>query len=203
MDEQNTYALRQALKYWRYAEIINEELGSASRYVEPVEENFSTYSLEFAKILLASCAEVEAVAKLLCGIINPNSRIDEQDANVNMKAISKVIVSRFPEINHAKATIVSTEIDIFPFDVWVSENIKAPSWWLAYDKIKHERHHYFSYATYKNAIDSTAAMLILNCYLYKLWVNETPPYFIRHGLLDLDYTATNIVYGATAALPGL
>jgi hypothetical protein len=47
-----------------------------SRYVEFHENNFNCLSIEIARILLASAAEVDVVSKLLCKTINPKSRAD-------------------------------------------------------------------------------------------------------------------------------
>ena len=62
--------------HWNYFLAIERDLGVLSRYVEFDEPNFKCFSLEIARILLATSAEVDVVCKQVCGIANPKSKAD-------------------------------------------------------------------------------------------------------------------------------
>jgi hypothetical protein len=50
---------------WYFFLALESDLDATARYVEPTEENDTTYSIEFARILMSAAAEVEVVAKQL------------------------------------------------------------------------------------------------------------------------------------------
>jgi len=54
--------------HWAYFLALEEDLHRLSRFVEISESNFSTHSIECARLLLASCSEAEVVLKLAAGI---------------------------------------------------------------------------------------------------------------------------------------
>ena len=67
------------LRYWQYFIAVEEDLARTTRFVEPVEANLATFSVEFARILLAAGSEVDVLAKVLCereGLTLKPSNID-------------------------------------------------------------------------------------------------------------------------------
>src|SRR5689334_22322111 len=64
--------LKPANQYWEYFLTLDSDLETIARYVQFDSKNFKTYSIEFVRLLLATCSEVDVVAKLLCEIIAPN-----------------------------------------------------------------------------------------------------------------------------------
>ena len=57
--------------HWSYYMSLEDDLIETGRYVEICEDNFDTYSTHFTRLLLAAASEVDVVAKMLCGQINP------------------------------------------------------------------------------------------------------------------------------------
>ena len=140
--------------YWNYAELINEELGKTAQYVEPDKENYNTYSLAYAKIILSACSEIEVVCKLLCQQIDPqkdyvSSEILNKSGSklvknmVNMEELSTVLLQRFPHIYQAKSEVRQKQDMIYPFKYWQSGPDKLP-WWEEHNLIKHYRHSHFT-----------------------------------------------------------
>ena len=39
---------------------------ATTRYVEPTQDNFQTYSIEFVRFLLSTVGEIDVVAQVLC-----------------------------------------------------------------------------------------------------------------------------------------
>jgi hypothetical protein len=155
------------MPFWDYFLAIEQDLAECTRYVQFGEnfgensnqDNYKTFSLEFARIIVASGAECDTVMKKLyksiCGSEAPD------------------ILRRFAVLNSAYPTLVRHEIEIpkyslsfTPWETWSSDN--SPDWWgNAYDKIKHERDVYFVNANLRNAILATAGLLCTLMYYYR------------------------------------
>lgn len=58
-------------EHWRYFIALEQDLEGTTRYVEPAEDNFKTYSVEFTRLLLSACSEIDVVCKVLCQKIDP------------------------------------------------------------------------------------------------------------------------------------
>jgi len=62
-----------SLPHWEYFLSIETDLTQGMRYVEFAPENYATFSVEFARIIVAASAEFDAVAKALCNAIDKNA----------------------------------------------------------------------------------------------------------------------------------
>jgi hypothetical protein len=49
--------------HWNYFLAIESDLENLSRYIEFIDTNFKTYSIELAHLLLASSSEIDVVLK--------------------------------------------------------------------------------------------------------------------------------------------
>jgi hypothetical protein len=58
---------------WNYFLAIESDLENLSRYIEFDEKNYDCFSVEIARILLSSSAEVDVVCKQLCRKIGKSS----------------------------------------------------------------------------------------------------------------------------------
>lgn len=54
-----------SLSNWDYYLVLERELVNSFNYVELSNDNFSTYSVEFAKMLLSICSEFDSVLKIM------------------------------------------------------------------------------------------------------------------------------------------
>ena len=52
--------------YWQHFLALEADFAATSRYVEFSKENFGTYSVEYAKLLLAICSDVDVLCKVIC-----------------------------------------------------------------------------------------------------------------------------------------
>ncbi len=149
-----------SLPHWEYFLAIEKDLETCARFVEFCEDNCPTYSLEFARIILASCTEVDAVFKNLCKEIEPRKSPEK------IKEYYSIIHPKYPKLIEHIINIPRFKMfDIQPWKEWTNE--KSPDWWTAYNKIKHERDKNFKEANLKNAINSSAALLSLILYYYQ------------------------------------
>src|SRR5207249_8817300 len=58
--------MRLGFLHWDYYLVLENDLLSCRRYVEFHSTNMQVYSIEFVRILLATCSEIDVVAKGLC-----------------------------------------------------------------------------------------------------------------------------------------
>lgn len=136
--------------HWQYFIAIESDLEKTGRYVEIAEANFSTYSIEFARILLSASSEVDVVSKLVCEGINPNKSYKTIDD------YRECMLSRYPKFPLFEITIPRYGLVRTPWQDWGSA--KNPSWWKSYNHVKHERNKFFEDANLENAIDAVAAL---------------------------------------------
>ena len=142
---------------WNYYLALEDDFSVTSRYIEPRGQE-NVYSLEFAKLLILSCTEVETVFKNLC------METENKECG-NIGEYKDVILRHFPKITTAKVDISRWGKEITPFNGWDEGKLE---WWDTYTKIKHHRGSNFQNATYKNAIYALAALHILIIYLAKI-----------------------------------
>ena len=148
-----------SLIHWNYFLALEKDLEATSRYIEFIEANFKTYSIELAHLLLASSSEIDVVIKGLCALIAP---VEERK---NINDYRAIIKSHLPEFINESIFISRYGISLKPWDNWLGE--ENPDWWRSYNNVKHERHMYFDQANLENVIRSMGALLITNFYFYK------------------------------------
>jgi hypothetical protein len=68
-------------RYWQHFLALEADFTSTARYVEFSVSNFSTFSIEYAKLLLAIGSEVDVLCKVIC------ERIDSSVNRGNMMTI--------------------------------------------------------------------------------------------------------------------
>jgi len=144
---------------WNYFLALESDLQKITRYVEFVEDNFSTYSLEMAHLILAACSEIDVVCKEICKLENPNA------SAANIVQYKNIITMKFPSIGSMKSFIPRYGLEFCPWDNWLGN--ESPHWWKSYNNIKHDRNVNFSQSNLKNTLNSMSALFILNLILYR------------------------------------
>ncbi len=145
--------------YWQYFLAIEADFAATARYVEICPDNFKTYSVEYAKLLLASASEIDVLCKLLCEQLDPNAK--RRDINDYRACIAP----RAAELPNEKVLLRRYSIELKPWEAWAGS--KNPEWWKSYNNVKHHRDKFYSEAKLKNCLDSVAALFILVIYLHK------------------------------------
>ena len=174
---------------WNYYLSIERDLANTSQYVEPHGQE-NVYSLEFAKLLILACTEVESMFKVLCKEIIGDS------VSANMSSYKETILGKYPRIVEATVSVSRLGASIKPFASW---NTGKLAWWGAYQQVKHDRGSCFEQATYRNAVEAVAALYILLLYLFKICENSEPN---EHGIyLSSPYRALAVHCRAPQNLP--
>ncbi|SMP61539.1 hypothetical protein SAMN06298221_1138 [Sphaerochaeta associata] len=147
-------------KYWDYYLVLENDLIDTSRYVEFNKTNMNTYSIEFARIILTACAEIDMVFKEVCRqLTNTVCR--------NISNYREIILTHRPGFNFRERKISYTQEVVKPFEIWSTQHGNNPEWWRSYNSIKHERSGNFDRASLKNALASLAGLQIVLFELYK------------------------------------
>jgi hypothetical protein len=147
--------------YWEYFLAIEDDLVKTSRYVEFNQDNYNTYSIEFARIILASSSEVDVIAKLLY----PPIYKDGKEINRTICHHKKGITPRFPRFTTMEINVPKYGLTLQPWQDWLTN--KSPFWWKSYNNVKHHRDQSYKEATLKNALYSVAGLLCIVLYYHK------------------------------------
>jgi len=156
------------LPHWEYFLSIESDLERCSQFVEFVPNNYKTYSVEFARIIMAAASEFDTVAKLLCNCLYP----DQEPNSIN--AYHQIITSKYPKFTQYEILIPRYKLDFKPWDSWQANS--SPDWWSkGYNKIKHQRDQHFYQANLENAILATCGLLTGLLYFYEAHFGANRP----------------------------
>lgn len=164
-----TIQVQKVEPHWNYFLSIEDELERISRYVEFDERNFNCFSIEIARVLMASAAETDVVCKQLCKKLNPASNAD------SINQYRDEIQAVYPNIPTFGVSLPRYGLTLQPWDNW-KDNV-VPLWWTAHNKVKHHRDSEFHQGNLKNALNSVAGLFVMVLYLYreKAISNELSP----------------------------
>lgn len=143
--------------HWEYFLALEDDLARIGRFVQFSTDNYGTYSIELARLLLASCAEVDAVLRELCSKIAPGQTYDKMPSRFSPISNKLKMFIKF------EARIPRFGLTLHPFEDWTANN--SPAWWTAYNKIKHRGEDGFESATLKHTLNSITALFIATIYL--------------------------------------
>jgi hypothetical protein len=180
---------------WYFFLALESDLDATARYVEPTEENDTTYSIEFTRILMSAAAEVEVVAKQL--LVSKRPLLPRKS---NIEHLRKRFRKHYPKLPSMEVFVPRGSQMLRPWAAWTGSAKKNPDWWSAYNKVKHARHAAFQEATLANALNAVAALLCLQLYLHQELYNagSLQPWC---RLLTLEGHYENVVAGAGGVLP--
>jgi len=153
--------------YWNYYLSVEKNLIKTIDYVEVCPQNDATHSIEYAKIIMLACSEIDALCRLLCKAIDPKSDFDDPTTwTGNITEYARIILLKFPKIVSFEFCNSRSGYNIAPFKDWKLTPYTSPAWWRDYQKIKHYRHDSYEYANQVNAFSSVAGLMTLNLYLH-------------------------------------
>jgi hypothetical protein len=141
--------------YWNYFLSIEEDFLRVSKYVHFNTANNGCYSIEFARLILAACSEVDVVAKALTTLLTGAST---ESITQHMNAL----MPKLPDIPDRKVSMDRFGMDVMPWDNW--QKNKSPDWWGSYNNIKHHRAEHFQEANLENAFRAVAGLFLLLIY---------------------------------------
>ena len=150
-------AIKIIQNHWNYFIAIEQDLSRLSRFIEFDESNYSAFSLEMARILMTSSAEVDVIMKMYCKELSSTSTTLPPSSIGGYK---EVIKTEYPDFFMSWIKLPKYGFDsITPWEGWRDND--TPDWWTANNKIKHHRAEYFSKANLKNTLYSVAGLFAL------------------------------------------
>lgn len=185
-----SYRAMAARHHWDYFVALEEDVLKLARFIHFSEANFSTYSIELARLLMASTQEIDVLFKQICAKHGDPS---------TKEAGYRAFFSKGDYVKIRDIRILSHRygLSFTPFAKWDRE---TPEWWTANNKVKHERHTDFQKASLGNVFNSLSALLIVNMY-FAHEMGTLPKDYIQLKLLRPDNLVRGCLSdGVTASL---
>lgn len=161
-------------RHWEYFVLLEQDLERASRFVEFTEDNFDTYSVEFAHVLFSAAAESEVMMKRLCGFFQPGKEAENigQCRDILLDDDDDPDNRRLQFFWRIRVGLPRFGLVLQPWAGWRTKKGTLP-WWGDYNKVKHERHRQFQRANLRNALNAVAALFLL-VLEYESWDKTHP-----------------------------
>jgi len=176
-------------RYWQHFLALEADFAATSRYVEFSPQNFPTFSIEYAKLLLAVGSEIDVLCKIICKNLDTSAKRD----NINDY---RACLTAHTQIASEEVLIRRYNLSLRPWFEWTSEN--NPRWWRSYNNVKHQRDLHFTEANLENCANAMAGLFttVLYCYKAEQSVDNLEPYPILlgrerepgHLLLESEYS---------------
>jgi hypothetical protein len=179
--------------YVRAFLMLQEDLMELFKYIEPDDQNLSTYSHKIQQLLTRVCIELEAN---WTAILKENG-YKKQSNNLNIEDYNLIEFShrlskfqvRIPNWSGAKNIRA-------PFTNWAEGTDNQLEWYRAYNKAKHDRHSHFKYATFDNLLDALSALaIVLASQFYQEDYSHQPDTLIVGGGYGSDDEMTSSIGG--------
>jgi len=180
---------KESLLHYNYFLALEEDLEKVSRFIEFDKANLSTYSIEFAHLLLASSSEVDVILKQLCKLL------DESKKPRNIDDYRSIIKEALPfhildDFIHETVYIPRYNLNFIPWEKWEGDN--NPYWWQSYNAVKHERNLHFSKANLQNVLNSLGGLLIV--VVFYNWIKNRKENILKMGEIDAQNTKRETIW---------
>lgn len=142
-----------SLVHWNYFLALESDVVNLSKYIEFCPRNYSTYSIELARLLMAATQECDVLLKQICS-----------DGSGNEQAYRVSMTQNYLNFSSHSIEIPRFNLQFCPFSDWNAGN--TPVWWTANNKVKHERHNRFEQASLVNTLNAVSALLLCNIYFH-------------------------------------
>ncbi len=147
-----------AYQYWQHFLALEADFASTARYVELSKQNFATFSVEYAKLLLAIGSEVDVLCKVICEKIDSAAR----RGNINDY---RTCITAHSQIASESVYVRRYGLDFTPWAAWASG--RNPDWWRSYNNVKHERDSHFHEANLEHCSNAIAGLFVAVLYCHK------------------------------------
>lgn len=180
-----------------YFSCLEDDLSVLSRWIEFADRNESVYSIELARLLMTSAAEVDVVAKALC------TAIDRNKGAASINVYQEVLLGAVPTLPDALVDMPRFGMSFRPWINWKTPKT-PPDWWQGNNKVKHQRHTHFDRANLKNVLNSVAGLLVLLLLLqskHGLYFPLTPRLFVPRTFVFHEANHIRLVVADDTTLP--
>ena len=179
--------------FYSYYLSIEKDCFKTEPYAAFHENNFSAFSIEYAKLLLSICCEVETVLKKICYEIQSDEKYE------NMAQYRKCVMKYFCKFTSESVLYRNMNYRISPWLDW--KEAKAPKWWKDYTDIKHKRadldeHGQLNFykAKQENVLQALAALYLSEQHLLVVWERNNRKIGYQSHVLEEFKSETLIIY---------
>ncbi len=159
---------------WSYFLSLEADFALTTRYVHISTGNYKTYSIEYVKLILSSCSEIDVLLKLICKEHEPTTTVN------NIDQYRPILLKYYPDIVKTEVSLPRYQIKLLPWEKWSEET--NPDWWRDYNDIKHVRSSNFEKANLFNTMYAMGGLVVLLVY----WCNKLKKYPINESTLLFD-----------------
>ena len=184
-----------SILYWKHYLIIEEDFIKTHRYVELDRDNFTTFSVEYTKLLQSIGSEFDVVLKEICKFYG-------HDNKSNIYEYAFVIIEKFTDLCDQRLMVKNNNsIVIEPLKDWtIKPEYKSPKWWASYNNVKHDRVNSYAQASLENVILGLASLFLVEMYfIYEISIQEETTLKIPNKPSTLfeiiDWKAKQRIYG--------
>ena len=153
-----TIRVKEGNPHWNYFLALESDVVRLARFIEFHEDNFETYSIELARLLMTAAAEVDVVAKLVCKRLNPDSPCR------NISHYASIILAVEPQLASLTVVVPRFGLTLKPWISWRAH--EPPLWWTATNQVKHHRDTGFNQASLGNTLNAVAGLFALIVFHY-------------------------------------
>lgn len=154
--------------YWTYYLMLEEKFIQTTNYVTLAEDNYSTYSNEYAALMQTIGAELDSFFKVYCLYdLSKYNKMAEQNLNKkpNIVTYCACLLDTYPDIVKQEVEIKSAGIRFCPFGKWnpsvLAKEQKPLMWWKSFTNIKHNRLKKRKCANQQNTLFILGALYLL------------------------------------------
>lgn len=125
---------------------LEEQLSACLDFLPYTPETHGVVSPHFVPIILDACSLIDSVLRDLVNKTNEQSTFKRYARETE----------EYLELDTAFSIFLNTNLEFFnPFASWRS---KIPSWWSAYNRLKHDRMNNYADATYETTVQTLIAL---------------------------------------------
>lgn len=203
---------------WAAYKAIEEDMLRVAEYIPLETQQYDVFSFKLADIILRSCSHIESLFKDVLRIQPLSDHKNQKEVTAAKEKLAKrkilkidnyiKIFADYLNLAPVKVAIRRNGEEKNPFKTFKEPKLdeKIPSWWTAYNKLKHDFYSEIERGNLGNALESLGALFVLNCKIpfhfklekdiYYLVANKviTSPNFINTDDL-MDYINNRVTSG--------
>ncbi len=147
-------------RHWEVFMTVEDDLKNISRYVDICEDNYKTYSIELASLIIRSCTEIEKLAKRISGV----------DGRVPILKFVPPIQTMYLEFANFATNFPFWGLSFTPWET-LQRKDTVPQWWKQYNTIKHDKTQARQAGNLETALNAVAGLYVVTLY-YELFLRE-------------------------------
>lgn len=164
---------------WRYILTLEDDFIVLTKYIEPIEKNFTTSSIEITKLHNTACSCIATILPDLCRLVTDNTgsypevtEIKREKCKSDMEYWKKVLKNAFPNIEANEINVTYLKQPRKPLNNWFLRKYSL-DWWNSYNRNKHDQ---LLSSTFIECVDAISSLFLFYLLFYQetLGVQDAP-----------------------------